>query len=71
MDDYLQGESLYEDLEVIYEFYKEKEASAEDVEERYQAAKALVEELEFKNMLSEEGDSLSVVLQITVGAGGY
>ena len=70
MDDYLQGESLYEDLEVIYEFYKEKEASAEDVEERYQAAKALVEELEFKNMLSEEGDSLSAVLQITAGAGG-
>ena len=70
VDDYLQGESLYEDLEVIYEFYKEKEASAEDVEERYQAAKALVEELEFKNMLSEEGDSLSAVLQITAGAGG-
>ena len=70
MDDYLKGESLYEDLEVIYEFYKEKEATAEDVEERFQAAKTLVEELEFKNMLSEEGDSLSAVLQITAGAGG-
>ena len=55
---------------MIYEFYKEKEATAEDVEERFRAAKTLVEELEFKNMLSEEGDSLSAVLQITAGAGG-
>ncbi len=30
----------------------------------------LIESLEFKNMLSEEGDSLSAVLQITAGAGG-
>jgi peptide chain release factor 2 len=30
----------------------------------------LIEELEFKNMLSEEGDGLSAVLQITAGAGG-
>lgn len=70
MDDFLKGESLYDDLEVMYEFYKEKEATAEDVEERYEAAKTLVEELEFKNMLSDEGDSLSAVLQITAGAGG-
>src|SRR5690606_11862619 len=70
VDDYLKGETLYDDLEVIYEFYKEKEATAEDVEERYEAAKTLVEELEFKNMLSDEGDSLSAVLQITAGAGG-
>lgn len=70
MDDYLKGETLYDDLEVIYEFYREKEATAEDVEERYEAAKTLVEELEFKNMLSDEGDSLSAVLQITAGAGG-
>ena len=70
MEDYFKGESLFEDLEVIYEFYKEKEATAEDVEERYQATVSVIEELEFKNMLSDEGDSLSAVLQITAGAGG-
>ena len=70
MEDYFKGESLFEDLEVIYEFYKEKEATAEDVEERYQATFSVIEELEFKNMLSDEGDSLSAVLQITAGAGG-
>lgn len=59
-----------DDLEVIFEFYKEGEATVEDVEERHQQSLNLIEELEFKNMLSEEGDSLSAVLQITAGAGG-
>lgn len=55
---------------MIYEFYKEGEATQEDVEERHQQAIQLIEDLEFKNMLSEEGDSLSAVLQVTAGAGG-
>jgi peptide chain release factor 2 len=59
-----------DDLEVIYEFYKEGEATAEDVEERHEKSKSLIEDLEFKNMLSEEGDNLSAVLQVTAGAGG-
>ena len=70
MDDFEQAVTLVDDLEVIYEFYKEDEATAEDVEERHQQSLDLIEELEFKNMLSEEGDSLSAVLQITAGAGG-
>ena len=59
-----------DDLEVIFEFYKEGEATAEDVEERHKKATDLIEDLEFKNMLSEEGDNLSAVLQVTAGAGG-
>lgn len=70
VDDYLKAGVLVEDLEVIYEFYKEKEASEEDVQARYDSALDLVEDMEFKNMLSEEGDSLSAVLQVTAGAGG-
>ncbi len=70
VDQYLKAETLVDDLEIIYEFYKEKEASAEDVDARNEQAVNLIEELEFKNMLSEEGDSLSAVLQITAGAGG-
>ncbi|UPS91154.1 peptide chain release factor 2 [Bizionia sp. M204] len=67
---YEEGVSLHEDLEVIYEFYKEGEATAEDLESRFEKTETLIEDLEFKNMLSEEGDSLSAVLQITAGAGG-
>ncbi len=70
VEDYNKSKTLVEDLEVIYEFYKEDEASIEDVEERFEKSKTLIEELEFKNMLSEEGDNLSAVLQITAGAGG-
>ncbi|MCM4159006.1 peptide chain release factor 2 [Antarcticibacterium flavum] len=70
VEDYLKGETLVEDLEVLYEFYKEKEATEEDVVSRYEDAVDLIEDLEFKNMLSEEGDSLSAVLQVTAGAGG-
>ncbi|OIQ23964.1 MAG: peptide chain release factor 2 [Lacinutrix sp. MedPE-SW] len=70
IEDYNTAKTFIEDLEVIYEFYKEDEATAQDVNNRFLKAQTLIEELEFKNMLSEEGDSLSAVLQITAGAGG-
>ena len=70
MQSYEQALTLYDDLEVIFEFYKEGEASEEDLTNRYEKLKNLLEDLEFKNMLSEEGDDLSAVLQITAGAGG-
>lgn len=69
--DFESAKALTEDLEVIYEFFKEEEeATADDVENRYEKAHEAIENLEFKNMLSEDGDSLSAVLQITAGAGG-
>lgn len=52
------------------EFFAEGEASEEDVQNQYQATVDIVEDLEFRNMLSDEGDSLSAVVQITAGAGG-
>ncbi|WP_452603315.1 peptide chain release factor 2 [Pontimicrobium sp. MEBiC06410] len=70
VEDYEKSNTFVEDLEVIYEFYKEEEATIKDVETRFEKAKTLIEDLEFKNMLSEEGDNLSAVLQITAGAGG-
>lgn len=70
VEDYEKSVDLVDDLEVIFEFYKENEASASDVQARFEKASNLIENLEFKNMLSEEGDSLSAVLQITAGAGG-
>jgi peptide chain release factor 2 len=68
--DYEAASTFVEDLEVIYEFFKEEEASAEDLELRYSSALEAIEKLEFKNMLSDEADNLSAVLQITAGAGG-
>ena len=55
---------------MLYEFHKEGEASEEDVQAQYDNCIEKIEDLEFKNMLSAEEDSLSAVLQITAGAGG-
>ena len=62
--------TLVEDLEVIFEFFKEGDETAENVEQLYAKALDAIENLEFKNMLSDEGDELNAVLQITAGAGG-
>ena len=70
VEDYNACKTLLEDLEVLFEFYKEGESGLEEVEEQYHKLETLLEKIEFKNMLSEEGDSLSAVLQITAGAGG-
>jgi len=70
VEDYKTSQSLLEDLEVLFEFYKEGESTISEVEEQYEKVFTLLENIEFKNMLSDEGDSLSAVLQITAGAGG-
>jgi len=59
-----------EDLEILVEFLKDGDGSEEEVNERYKKLHHSVEELELKNMLSGEEDSLNAVLQITAGAGG-
>ncbi len=59
-----------EDLLVMYDFFKEEEASEQEVQAVFDKTLAKLEALEFRNMLSEEGDDLSAVLQITAGAGG-
>ena len=57
-------------MQLAYEFYKEGELSVEELDDQYQITESHIEAIEFKNMLSEEGDTLSAVLQITAGAGG-
>src|SRR5690606_4506468 len=69
VEDYQSIVNSFNDLEVLAEFNKEGEASDEDVENQYEQNNKLLEDIEFKNMLSEEGDNLSAVLQITAGAG--
>jgi len=52
------------------EFFKEGAISEEEVTTFYHQTINHIEDLEFRNMLSDEGDSMSAVLQITAGAGG-
>lgn len=59
-----------EDTYVMYEFYRENEASDQEMQEQYDRTIRLIEDLEFKNMLNGEEDQLSAVLTINAGAGG-
>jgi peptide chain release factor 2 len=61
---------MSDELELAYEFYKEGELSVEELDHQCFLTNNHIEAIEFKNMLSDEGDSLSAVLQITAGAGG-
>jgi len=61
---------MTDELQLAYEFYKEGELSVEELDDQYNGTQKHIEAIEFKNMLSDEGDSLSAVLQITAGAGG-
>ncbi len=70
MEDYDKGVELSEELQIMMDFFKEGDVTEEEVEEQYQKTLHHIEDLEFRNMLSDEGDSMSAVLQITAGAGG-
>lgn len=70
VDDYNAAEILIADLEVLIEFHQEGEISEKEVTLQYEKSLDALEKMEFKNMLSEEGDELPAVLQITAGAGG-
>ena len=54
----------------MFEFFQADEATEEEVEEHYEKTKALFDHLEFRNMLRNEEDGLSAILQINSGAGG-
>jgi len=70
VDDFNVAKILVADLEVLLEFQQEGDVSEQEVESHYDKTLGKLERLEFKNMLSEEGDELPAVLQITAGAGG-
>ncbi|AWI26390.1 peptide chain release factor 2 [Flavobacterium pallidum] len=70
VEDYVRAEQLTDELQLAYEFFREGELSEDELDEAYHSANSHIEAIEFRNMLSDEGDSLSAVLQITAGAGG-
>jgi peptide chain release factor 2 len=59
-----------EELSLAYEYAKEGVVSEDEVDVAYSHALALLENLEFRNMLREEADQMSCVLKINSGAGG-
>lgn len=70
VEDFNTAVTLAGDLEVLLEFQQAGEVSEEEVKQQWDKTVVAIENLEFKNMLSDEGDELTAVLQITAGAGG-
>jgi peptide chain release factor 2 len=59
-----------EDLQTLFEFYEAGEVEDREMDAEFDKVKAVVEELEFKKMLSGEEDQLSAMIDINPGAGG-
>ena len=68
--DYEKAKSLCEELEIIYDYFKSEEIPENELNMHFKKCNEHVESIEFKNMLSGEGDVMCAVIQITAGAGG-
>ena len=67
---YRDVETAVDDFAVLFDFWKEGEATEEEVEEAYTKALQQIEDAEFKSTLNKPEDELPAVLQINSGAGG-
>ena len=59
-----------DDLQVLFDFAKEGEATEDEVLNQYNLTLNLIEDLELKNMLRKEEDRLGAIMKINSGAGG-
>ena len=67
---YNEVKSAAEELELAFDFIKDGIVTEEEVQNNYDHAISLIEDLELKNMLRREEDKLGAVLKINAGAGG-
>lgn len=70
IDLYAELQQADEELKLAFDYVKEEVVSEEEVDAAYAHALTLLENLESRNMLREEADSMSCVLKINSGAGG-
>lgn len=54
----------------MFDFFEAGDAEESDLDHQYNQALSIVEDLELRNMLSNEEDHLNAILQINAGAGG-
>jgi peptide chain release factor 2 len=63
-------QSKVDDFAILFDFWKEGEATEEEVKEAYDSATKAIEEAEFKSTLNKPEDEMAAILQINSGAGG-
>jgi len=59
-----------DDLAVINDFFRDGEATEEELDNQYKTCLSIIEDLEVRNMLQKEEDQLGAILKINSGAGG-
>jgi peptide chain release factor 2 len=69
-DAYKSATDRFADLKVLVDFLQMGEGTEDEIDKHYKETLRLVEDLEFKNMLSGEEDKFSAIVQINSGAGG-
>lgn len=69
-DGFAKVHAMCEDLDTLYEFYEADEVEMSEIDTEYNKFITVLEELEFKRMLSGEEDQLGAVMEINPGAGG-
>lgn len=67
---YKQCKQCADELQLAFEYYKEELVDEKEVDDDYAKATKVIENLELKNMLREDEDSMDAVLKINSGAGG-
>ena len=67
---YEQVDTAVEDFVVLFDFFKEGDATEDETKAAYTAALAAIEDAEFKSTLNKPEDEMTAIVQINAGAGG-
>ncbi|GAB1419619.1 peptide chain release factor 2 [Bacteroidales bacterium] len=67
---YATATMLFDELTMAREFFESGDATGDEVDQAWGMCLKQIEEMEFMNMLSNEEDKLSAILNINAGAGG-
>ena len=70
VEGYNEVKAATDELQLAFDFYKEEAATEEEVDRAYEHVIQLLDDIEMRNMLSNEEDQLGAVIKIVAGAGG-
>ena len=70
LNGYKQCKQNADELQLAFDYYKEELVTEQEVDADYAKAVKCIEDLELKNMLRQDEDSMDAVLKINSGAGG-
>ena len=70
IEGYEQVTAAVGDLQVLFDFAREGEATEDEVDAQYKETVRILEDIEMKNMLRREEDHFGAIMKINSGAGG-